>query len=52
MNGNGKRTKQIVIFLNLIAALDLVLVGIQILVLHSYWPNGIGIWTQLFTCLC
>ena len=48
MNGNGKRTKQIVIFLNLIAALDLVLVGIQILVIHSYWPNGIWIWTQLF----
>lgn len=48
MNGNGKRTKQIVIFLNLIAAFDLVLIGIQILVLHAYWPNGIGIWTQLF----
>lgn len=48
MNGNGKRTKRIVIFLNLIAALDLILIGIQILVLHSYWPNGIGIWTQLF----
>lgn len=48
MNGNGQRTKQIVIFLNLIAAFDLVLIGIQILVLHSYWSNGIGIWTQLF----
>lgn len=48
MNGNGKRTKQIVIFLNLIAAFDLVLIGIQILVLHAYWLNGIGIWTQLF----
>ena len=43
-----KRTKQIVIFLNLIAAFDLVLIGIQILVLHAYWLNGIGIWTQLF----
>ena len=48
LNKNGKKTKQIVIFLNLIAALDLVLILIQELALHSYLNNHIGILTQMF----
>ncbi len=48
LNKNGKRTKQIVIFLNLIAALDLLLVGAQELIFHAYWSNIIGLWSQLF----
>ena len=48
LNSNRQRTKEIVIFLNLIAALDLLLVGIQELIFHAYWMNVIGAWSQLF----
>ena len=48
LNKDGKRTRQIVLFLNLIAALDLLLVGIQELIFHAYWMNHIGLWSQLF----
>ena len=48
LNGNGQRTKEIVIFLNLIAVLDLLLIGVQELIFHAYWMNSIGLWSQLF----
>lgn len=48
LNGNHQRTKQIVVFLNLIAVLDLILIGVQELIFHAYWMNSIGIWSQLF----
>lgn len=48
LNDRYQRTKAIVISLNLIAALDLLLLGIQELMLHSYWMNLVGKWTQLF----
>lgn len=47
-NGRNLSTKTIVISLNLIAALDLLLIGIQELILHSYWMNFVGSWSQLF----
>lgn len=39
---------QAVVLLNLPAAFVLILVGIQELVLHSYWMNPVGMWTQMF----
>jgi len=48
LKGNHQRTKEIVIFLNLIAALDLLLIGVQELIFHAYWMNSIGGWSQLF----
>ena len=47
-NHDGTRTKRIVVFLNLIAAVDLFLIGIQELILHAYWMNLIGAWSQFF----
>ena len=43
-----RMTRAIFISLNLIAAFDLLLVGIQELAFHAYWANGIGVWSQLF----
>lgn len=43
-----KNTTKIVIGLNLVAFVVLVLVGIQELLLHAYWQNVIGIWTQFY----
>lgn len=48
LNQAGKRTSQTVVFLNLIAALDLLLVGAQELIFHAYWMNDAGLWSQLF----
>ena len=48
LNSSGRRTKEIVIFMNLLAAVDLLLVGIQELYLHAYWPDFVGLWSQLF----
>lgn len=48
LNDRYHRTKAIVISLNLIAALDLLLLGIQELILHAYWMNSVGSWSQLF----
>ena len=48
LNSSGRRTKEIVIFINLIAAVDLLHVGVQELCIHSYWTNFIGLWSQLF----
>ena len=47
-NRNHQRTKEIVIFLNLIALLDLLLIGFQELIFHAYWMNSIGLWSQFF----
>jgi len=44
----AKSTKKTVVGLNLPALIVLILVGIQELVLHAYWPNVIGSWTQVF----
>ena len=48
LKGNRQRTRTIVMFLNLIAVLDLLLVGIQELIFQAYWLNPIGLWSQLF----
>jgi len=40
--------KQVVILLNLVAALDLLLVCIQEIILGAYWMNAIGAWTQFY----
>ena len=47
-NHDGTRTKRIVVFLNLIAAVDLFLIGVQELILHAFWMNLIGAWSQFF----
>ena len=41
-NQDGAQTKRIVVCLNLIAAVDLFLIGVQELILHAYWMNLIG----------
>lgn len=46
--GKVQCTKKVIVFLNLIAAFDLVLLGIQELILHAYWMNTIGAWSQFF----
>jgi len=43
--GNGKA---LLLCLNLPALAVLILLGIQELVLHAYWPNAAGHWTQFF----
>lgn len=43
-----RNTKKVVILLNTIAAIDLLLLGIQELVIHAYWMNVIGVWSQMF----
>ena len=48
LKGNHQRTRKIVVFLNLIAVLDLLLIGVQELVFRAYWMNSIGLWSQLF----
>ena len=48
LNANHQSTHKIVIFLNLIAMLDLLLIGVQELIFHAYWMNSIGVWSQLF----
>ena len=48
LNGKGRGTKKTVIALNLIAFVDLLLLGMQELVLHAYWMNRVGSWSQLF----
>ena len=48
LHPGGKRTARTVICMNLIAALDLLLVGIEELVLHKYLIGPVGAWSQLF----
>ena len=48
LNGKHQRAKTVVVFLNLIALFDLLLVGVQELLLHRYWMNSIGTWSQYF----
>lgn len=43
-----KSSKEVVLSFNLIAFIVLLLIGIQELILHAYWSNLVGIWTQLF----
>lgn len=43
-----KSLKRTVLLFNLPATLVLILVGIQELILHAYWMNYVGKWTQLF----
>lgn len=43
-----KNAKRVVVSLNAIATIDLLLLGIQELVIHAYWGNVIGGWSQLF----
>ena len=42
----GVRT--LAVCLNLAAGIDLILVGVQELVLGAYWSNPAGLWTQLY----
>ena len=48
LNDRSHSTKAIVISLNLLASLDLLLLGIQELFLHAYWMNCVGSWSQFF----
>ena len=48
VKGNRQRARKVVIFLNLIAALDLLLLGVQELILHAYFLNIIGRYSQHF----
>lgn len=48
LNGKHQRAKTVVVFLNLIALFDLLLVGVQELLLHRYWMNSIDTWSQYF----
>ena len=43
-----KSTKQTIMFLNAVAFLVLLLIGIQELIFHAYWFNAIGLNTQYF----
>ena len=43
-----KNTKKIVIGMNLPGFVVLVLVGIQELLMHAYWQNFLGVWTQFY----
>lgn len=47
-NGDGNRTKEVLIHLNFVAAVDLILAGVQELILHSYWGNIVGVMTQFY----
>lgn len=48
-NRKGAHTKQVVcFFLNLLAALNLVLLGVQDVILGAYWSNFWGLITQVF----
>lgn len=47
-NRKGAHTKQVVCFLNLLAALNLVLLGVQDVILGAYWSNFLGLITQFF----
>ena len=40
--------REVVIRLNLIAAVVLVLVAIQEVILHAYWSNIVGVWSQFY----
>lgn len=44
----AKNTAEVVLFLNFPAAAVLILIGIQELVLHAYWMNLVGRFTQMF----
>ncbi len=41
-------TRLVVLLLNLAACVDLILAGVQELILGRYWPNIVGVWSQLF----
>lgn len=43
-----KNTKTIVVLLNAVAAVDLLLLGIQEFIVQAYWMNVVGSWSQLF----
>ena len=43
-----KSTKQTIMYLNAVACLVLLLIGIQELIFHAYWFNAIGLNTQYF----
>ena len=44
----AKHAKEAALLLNAAATIDLLLLGIQEIILGSYWPNWFGAWTQLF----
>ena len=46
--GDRNRTQEGLIWLNIVAAIDLILVGAQELFLHAYWMNNIGALTQFY----
>lgn len=45
---HAKRSAAVILPLNLIAFFDLLLVGVQELILHAYWLNPVGRWTQYY----
>lgn len=48
LKGKTGKTSEVLIFLNAVAAFDLLLVGVQELLLHAYWLNAAGVWSQLY----
>ena len=47
-NRKGAHSKQVILFLNLFAALNLVLLGVKEVILGAYWSNWLGLVTQFF----
>lgn len=47
-NRKGAHSKRVILFLNLFAALNLVLLGVQEVILGAYWSNSLGLITQFF----
>ena len=47
-NRKGAHSKQVILFLNLFAALNLVLLGVQEVILGAYWSNWLGLVTTVF----
>ena len=45
---HAKHSAAVILPLNLIAFFDLLLVGVQELILHAYWLNPVGRWTQYY----
>ena len=44
----AKSAKEAVLLLHAVAALDLLLLAVQEIVLGAYWSNSMGLWSQLF----
>lgn len=48
LKGKRRKIKEVLAFLHIAAAFDLLLLGLQELVFHAYWINSVGVWSQLY----